>query len=343
MNETHFPARESASDVDYLARVICGFRASGLVCATAQLGLADLVGPEGAFPDDLARQVDCKPEMIFRLLRALAAIGIFEENSTGAFVHTQLSGLLRKSAEPSLHGLACLIGMTDLFAWPHILHSLRTGEAAFPKVFGTGIFEYMKTRPELREVFDRAMGGFTEVVGDALVKAYDFSAYRTIVDIGGGNGSLLKKILERNPQAHGMIFDLPEVVERTRRELAGTTWDGKLSATPGNFFEFVPEGADLYVIKIVLCDWADDDVKKILRNIRKVTSSGRLLIADAILLAGKSGSFPKHSDVNMMVITGGRERTEEEFRSLLNSTGFRVNRVQFVHEWVGLIEAVPEN
>lgn len=331
------------AEVESLARLISGFRITGILCAAAQLGLPDLVGPEGASPSRLAQLVGCEPDSIFRLLRALASIGVFEETPEGEFLHTSSSRLLKKDSEPSLHGLACFTGMVDIFAWPHILYSLRTGKPAFEKVFGSGIFEYMKEHPEVSQTFDQAMAGFTEVVARAVLDAYDFSPYRNIIDIGGGNGSLLKKISARYPLSACTIYDLDHVVARALKAVEGTGWEGRLRGIAGNFLEFVPNGGDLYIIKIVLCDWRDDDVRRILRNVRRAISHGRLLIIDAVLPKGNTPSFAKLSDINMLVTTGSRERTEENFRELLKSTGFVLKSVRPVHEWVGLLEAAPRD
>jgi len=236
-----------------------------------------------------------------------------------------------------------MTGVIDLFVWPHILYSLKTGKPAFDKVFGSQIFEYMKSHPEVGEVFDPAMAGFTEVVAQGVLDGYDFSPYTTITDIGGGNGSLLKKILSRYPGITGTIYDLPHVVERALNALHGTAWENRLHGIPGNFLEFVPPGADLYIIKIVLCDWRDEDVRVILRNVRQAISSGKLLIIDGVLPDGNIPSFAKLSDINMLVTTGSRERTEKDFRELLTGAGFRLNSIQSVHEWVGLLEAVPQD
>jgi trans-aconitate methyltransferase len=330
------------SQVESLAKLTNAFRTTGVICAAAQLGLPDLVDCDGAKPCELAEKLSCDADALYRLLRTLASLGIFEETDTGRFIHTPASQLLRKDAEPSLHGLACLIGQIDVFVWPHILYSIRTGKAAFDKVFGTGIFDYMKEHAEISEPFDRAMAGFTEVVATEVIGAYDFGQYRHVIDIGGGNGTLLKKILGRYPQVRGTIYDIDHVVERALEKIPGTQWEGRLDGIPGDFLQFVPPGGDLYVIKIVLCDWSDDHVRTILSNVRKVIGKGRLLIIDGILPPGNAPSFAKLSDINMLVLTGSRERTEKEFRELLSSTSFRLNSVHLVHEWVGLLEAVAE-
>ncbi len=328
--------------VESMARLINSHRITGVLCAAARLGLADLIGNTAMPVAELASATGCQPTALYRVLRALASLGVFEETGDGAFRNTDASLLLRRDAEPSLYGLACMTSRMHLYAWPELLHSLQTGKPAFNKVFGSGIFDYMADHPEASEAFDRAMAGYTEVVADAIVDAYDFSPFAQVIDIGGGAGALLKKVLTRYPNVRGAIYDLEHVVTRSLESIKDTVWEGRLSGIPGNFLESAPPGGDLYVIKIVLCDWQDDDVKRILSNVRNVMSKGqRLLIVDAILPAGNTPSFAKLSDINMMVITGGKERTEEDFRQLLAATGFDVVSVNPIHEWVGLIDAVP--
>ncbi|HEV7746376.1 MAG TPA: methyltransferase [Pyrinomonadaceae bacterium] len=328
--------------VESMARLINSHRITGVLCAAARLGLADLIGSTAISVAELASATGCQPNALYRLLRAVASLGVFEETGDAEFRNTEASLLLRRDAEPSLYGLACMTSRMHLYAWPQLLHSLQTGQSAFNKVFGSEIFEYMAEQPEASEAFDQAMAGYTEVVADAVLDAYDFSPFEHVIDIGGGAGALLKKVLTRYPNVRGSIYDLKHVVTRSLESIKDTVWADRLFGLPGNFLEAAPPGGDLYVIKIVLCDWQDDDARRILANVRKVISKGkRLLIVDAILPPGNTPSFAKLSDINMMVITGGKERTAEDFRQLLAATGFDVVSVNPIHEWVGLIDAVP--
>lgn len=336
------PASYSTVLVESMARLINSHRITGVLCAAARLGLADLIGSTAISVAELASVTGCQPDALYRLLRALASLGVFEETGERVFRNTDASFLLSRDAEPSLYGLACMTSRMHLFAWPQLLHSLQTGNPAFDKVFGTGIFDYMGEHPRASEAFDQAMAGYTEVVAQAVLDAYDFAPFEHVIDIGGGAGAFLKKVLARHPNVRGSIYDLSHVVTRSLKSIRDTVWEGRLGGIAGNFLESAPPGGDLYVIKIVLCDWQDDDVKRILTNVRKVISKGkRLLIVDAILPPGNTPSFAKLSDINMMVITGGKERTEEDFRQLLAATGFEVVSVDPIHEWVGLVEAVP--
>jgi SAM-dependent methyltransferase len=334
-------AQKVDTTVEQLAKMINGHRFSASVCAAARLKVADQLAAGPVAIEELARRTGTDAHSLYRLLRALASLGIFEETAARTFQNTDASQLLRSDAEPSLYGLACMTAMMHHFAYPEILYSLRTGKTAFEKVFAAGFFDYMKTHPEEADAFDRAMAGYTEVVAEAVVGVYDFSRYRHIVDIGGGAGAFLSKIARKHPEVRGTVFDLDHVVARTAERLRSAGLSDRVGVAAGSFFEAIPEGGDLYTIKIVLCDWGDDDVKRILSNVRRVVGGHkRLLIIDAIIPPGNAPSFAKFSDINMMLITGGRERTEEDFRRLLAATGFEVTSVSTVHEWVGLVEAM---
>jgi ubiquinone/menaquinone biosynthesis C-methylase UbiE len=333
---------ESQLNIEELAKIINGHRFTGIICAAARLGLADLLDGEGATASELADSVKCRPDMLYRLLRALASIGIFEETPLGTFRHTRASLLLRQNAEPSLQGLASMTSLMHFYAWPEILYSLRTGKAAFNKVFGEGLYDYMADHPEAAEPFDRAMGAYTEIVTAAVLENYDFAPYSRIIDVGGGAGIFLAKILERYAHIHGTVYDRDHVVARTSERIHKMALDGRMGVQAGSFLEHVPAGADLYTIKIVLCDWEDSDVTRILKNIRRaIRNNGTLLVIDGMLPPGNTPCYAKLSDINMMLMTGGRERTEDEFRQLLSESGFKVISAKPVHEWVGLLEAVP--
>lgn len=328
--------------VESMARLINGHRATGMICAAARLRIADVLGADTLDVTLLASRVGCNPDACYRLLRGLASLGIFEETGARQFRNTEASSLLREDGEPSLYGLACMTSLLHLLAWPQLLFSLRTGAPAFPQAFGAGLFDYLAAHPEAADAFDRAMCGYTDVVAGAVLETFDFSGCRRIVDIGGGAGAFLTKIVRRHPHVHGIVYDLPHVVERTRERLRRLGLHERIDAVGGDMFAAVPPGGDLYTIKIVLCDWSDDDAARILRNVRAVIDpDARLLVVDAVIPPGNTPCFAKLSDVNMLVMTGGHERTAEDFRRLLGSSGFEVDAIRRVHDWVGLVGARP--
>jgi ubiquinone/menaquinone biosynthesis C-methylase UbiE len=336
------PEEPHLTNIEELAKLINGHRFTGIICAAARLGLADMLDAGGASASELADKVKCRPDMLYRLLRALASIGIFEETPLGTFQHTRTSLLLRQNAEPSMQGLASMTSLMHFYVWPEILYSLRTGKAAFNKVFGEGLYDYMAVHREAAEPFDRAMGAYTEIVTDAVLENYDFTSYSHIIDVGGGAGIFLAKILERYSHIYGTVYDRDHVVARTSERIHKMALDGRMRVQAGSFLENVPAGADLYTIKIVLCDWEDRDAARILKNIRRaIRKNGTLLVIDGMLPPGNTPCYAKLSDINMMLMTGGKERTEDEFRQLLGESGFKVISAKPVHEWVGLLEAVP--
>ncbi len=336
------PANEAL--VENMAKLINGHRVTGIICAAARLGLADIIADDAVSLAELASHARCDMDTLARLLRALASMGIFEETPDGRFGHTAASRLLRQDSESSLHGLACMTSLMHLWVWPHLLDSVRDGRPAFESVFKTRIFEYMKDRAEVADAFDRAMGGYTEVVAESLLRSYDFSPFERIIDIGGGSGALLKRILRHYPGARGTVYDIEHVVRRTRLSVQNTSLETRIDGIAGNFFEFVPPGGDLYILKIVLCDWQDSDATRILSSIRRAIGKGkRLLIVDAVLPSVNTPCFARLSDINMLLMTGGRERNEADFRGLLNISGFTMVSIRPVHEWVSAVEAVPSD
>jgi SAM-dependent methyltransferase len=211
-------------------------------------------------------------------------------------------------------------GMYGAFA--DVLHSVRTEEPAFERVFGRPLFDFLAGEPAQAEVFGRAMADFNRAATLAAVDSYDWTGARTVVDVGGGTGTLVRTLLRRHPELRGVLFDLPDVVAQA------PGLDGRLELAGGDFFDRVPAGGDVYVLSWVLHDWDDDAALRILRNCRSaIAPGGRLLVVETILPPGDEPHFGKVLDVAMLVLTGGRERTEEEYAALLDAAGFRLERV----------------
>lgn len=312
-----------------LGQLINGYWASFTVIAAAQLGVADALGPEPTHVDVLAEKTRCDAGALYRLLRALASLGIFAETDRPrTFAHTRLSEALRSNVPGSMHGLATMTGLLHARAWPDVAHAVRTGGTAFNKVFGSEIFDYLPTDAEAAAAFDRAMTGYTASTAAAVAGAYDFSEVRRLLDVGGGSGALLASIAARHPHVSGVTLDLPHVAARATEHLARTGVADRCEALGGDFFESVPAGFDAYALKMILHDWSDERSLAILKNVRKAMGpSGRLLVIDAVLPEGNAPSPGKLIDINMLVMTGGRERTEREFRDLLSASGFELVRV----------------
>ncbi len=299
-----------------LRRVIDGFRASQVIHAAAALGLADLLGDESRTSDELAAATEADPRTLYRLLRALAALGVFREESGQRFTLTELGRPLRTDAPDSVAGWAVLIGRPYYRdAWSHLVESVRAGENAFRLAYGVSVWEYRAQHPEEGAIFDAAMASSSRLVIDSLVAAYDFGRFGTIVDVGGGNGALLAVLLAEYPNLRGVLFDQPHVVQ-------GVDLGPRCEVVGGSFFEAVPDGGDAYVLKWIIHDWEDQESTAILRTIRR--TGGTVLVIERLLGPPNEDPVAKLSDINMLVGAGGRERALEEFAALFEAAGYRL-------------------
>jgi hypothetical protein len=237
--------------------------------------------------------------------------------------------------------MAAMRGGLQYRAWGELLYSVQTGRAAFEKVYGRPLFDYFSEHPEAGQLFDQAMTGVHGRETEAMLEAYDFTGVNTLADIGGGNGSVLAAVLRRYTAMRGVLFDLPGVVERARANIEAAGLGGRCRVVAGNFFEAVPPGADAYLLRHIIHDWDDDRSLTILRHCRGATGQGgKLLVVEGVVPPGNEPSASKFFDLAMMVLPGGMERTEEEYRRLLEAAGFRLARVVPTRTWVSVIEGV---
>jgi hypothetical protein len=310
--------------------------------------MADFLSNGPLDATDLAQRSKTHAPSLKRVLRLLAAAGVFAEDSEGRFALTPIGDYLRAGVPGSMRAAALLFGGITQRAWGDLLYSVQTGEPAFHQVFGQDSFAYFAEHPEEATNFDAAMGDFTSQIATAVATCYDFSGCHHVVDVGGGNGALLVGILDAYPTLKGTLFDLPQVVERARPRLREFDFAGRCEVVGGDFFAEVPVGADAYLLKHVIHDWADERAVAILKNCRKAMSpASKLLIVE--------GVYPVHidqseasrravaNDVNMLVCTGGRQRSEGEFRSLFALTGFTLSRIIPTSTgFASIVEGVPE-
>lgn len=323
-----------------LRQMLTSFWQTLSLYAAAELEVADAIAGGANEIGEIARRTGTDEGSLYRLLRALASVGVFKETRARTFEQTPMSDLLRKDVPGSFHGLALFIGRAMIGAWSEIVHSIRTGEPAFDKKFGMPMFAHLEQHPDLAAIFDGAMTGQTVMIGRAIAAAYDFRGFRTIVDVGGGKGALLTTILPAAPQARGINFDQPSVVDRARSYIAAAGLSQRCQAIGGDFFAEVPSGADAYLLKFVLHDWDDDRCVTILRNVaRAMNSDAKLLIIESVIPPGNDLYPGKFMDINMLVITGGRERTESEYRALLDHAGLTIGRIIPAHPLASVIEA----
>lgn len=342
--ETKRASTPSSEDVARLRAIITQYFLSRALYAAASLDVADALAGGARRIEALASAVGAHPQSLYRVLRALAASGIFHEERDGRFSNTALSELLRSDVPGSLRDLVLLFGdETSWRSWEDILHAVRTGEAPFEHVYGEKFFDYLQTHPDTAAMFDRAMASASSSTNAAVVAAYDFSGLGTLVDVGGGSGAALCSILEATPELRGVVFDLPHVEQRAREFIAARKLSARCSFEAGSFFDAVPSGAGGYFMKHILHDWGDADCAKILAACRKAMGAkARLLICERIVPSGNEPSPAKLIDLHMMMTNhGGRERTEAEYRELLGAAGLRLARVVATATPWSLIEARP--
>jgi hypothetical protein len=324
-----------------LQTMIGGHIPSMLVSVAAKLRIADELraGPQPIAA--LAAATKTHEDSLYRLLRALTEVGVFIEGPLGTFALNEAGDLLRSDVPGSLRSAAEVSGESWMRGpWGDLLHSVRTGETAFNHVYGTGTFDWFAENRDAAVLFDTWQAAGTEAGAKAVAAAYDLTSARSVVDIGGGFGALLTAVLQRNPDPRGVLFDLPHVIAQAR-----TRFDPALASrvefVPGDFFKAVPSGHDVYLMKYILHDWSDERSRAILASTRAAMGgSGKLLVVEVIVSPpGRTGG--KVGDVFMLVRTGGRNRTEAEYRALLASGGFDVTRVVSTASDLSILEAVP--
>jgi hypothetical protein len=325
-----------------ITRMLTGYWISKALHVAAELGIADLLkdGPQAVAR--LAEATGTHARSLYRLLRALASEGVFVEDEKGRFGLTPLAECLRSDVPNSQRSMAIMNGEEHFRCWGELLYCVQTGQTAFEKLFGQPIFHYLAAHPRQARIFDEGMVGVHGAETKAMLDAYDFSGVGTLVDIGGGNGSLLIETLRRHPALRGMLFDRADVIERARANIKAAGLENRLTLTPGDFFQTVPAGGDVYLMRHIIHDWNDEQCLTILRNCRKVVPpSGKLLLVESVIPPGNESCFAKFLDLAMLAIPGGMERTEAEYRELLAGAGFRLNRIVPTASVVHVIESVP--
>ncbi len=338
------PARaKKASDPMALMNLTAGKCVTQALAVVAELGIADLLKDGAKSVVDIARAANASEDGIYRLLRALASVGLFAETGKRRFRLTPLGKLLRSNSPEALGGYARFTGHQSMWKpWGEFRHSIRTGEPAFDHVFAMPIFEYFAKTPEAAAVFDAAMTSISTFESKAVAAAYDFSGVNTLVDVAGGHGLLISTLLKANRKMGGILFDLPHVTAGAQALLQSRGVADRCQIVSGDFFASVPEGGDAYIMKHIIHDWDDERATQILRNChRALRSGGKVLIVDAVIPPGNAAHFGKLLDLEMLVLTPrGRERTRVEFENLLKRSGFRLRRVFSTETHLSLVEGV---
>jgi O-methyltransferase domain len=310
--------------------------ASRCLHVVAEFGIADALGDTPEAAAALAARTGTNADALHRILRSLANHGIFTLNN-GRFSHNAASRLLRSDDPASMRSLARMMGLD--FHWNvfrELGYSLKSGESAAGEAVPGGLFEHLRTHPEDGRIFNEAMVGKSFAQIGPLLDAYDFTGFKTIGDIGGGVGHLLAAILNTAPEARGVLFELPEVIAQAK-----SVPHPRIHYVAGDFFNDPIPPCNLYVMMTVIHDWSDADSIRILKNVRLTAPAGaRFLLAEAVIDESVTGSFPTDLDIEMLVSASGRERTESQWRSLLEESGFELVRATPLAGITGLVEAV---
>lgn len=329
-----------------LFQMATGHYLAQAIYIAAKLGIADHLADGPRNHDELATATGTHADSLRRVLRLLASAGVFDETDDGRFALTPVGACMR-SGPGSFRAVAQLFAGPGVWSsWGHLSHTVQTGETAWHALHGGDSFVYFETHPEEGAIFDEAMGAFTGMVAGAVSAAYDFSALHRIVDVGGGAGALLTGILHAHPTLHGTIFDLPRLAAGATQTIAAAGLTDRCAFAGGDFFAAVPEGADAYLLKHVIHDWDDGRATTILTNCRRaLRADAKVLIVEAIypphIDRSPASRGAANNDVNMLACTGGRQRSEAEFRALFAAAGLTLTRIIPTAAMSSVIEAAP--
>jgi hypothetical protein len=308
----------------------------------AKLGVADLLKDQAKSADELAQALDVKARPLYRLLRALASLGIFTEDQSGRFSMTPLAEPLLSDAPDSVRSFAIYFGADwHRRVYNDLGYSVQTGQAAFEKIYGKPFFDYLAENPEPAQDFNNAMTSYSASDSAAVVNAYDFTGINKLVDVGGGHGALLATILAQYPQMSGVLFDAPSVVAGAGEVMATHGVSGRWETVGGDFFASVPAGCDAYIMKHIIHDWDDEHALTILKNCHQaMPENGRLLVVEIVISEGNAPSLGKFLDLAMMVLVNSFERTAAEYSALFAKAGFKLTRIVSTASPHSVIEAV---
>jgi O-methyltransferase domain/Dimerisation domain len=331
---------------EQLMQLATGYMVSAALYSVTELGIPDFLkhGPKST--RELAAACEANEDAVFRVLRALASVGVVTESSSRTFALTAIGDCLRSDCDDSMRDM--VLWMANKFhyqTYPEMMYSLNTGETVVEKMFGESCFGYLQKDKKVGDVFNAAMTTFSKMLTPQVLEAYDFSGLngKTLVDVGGGHGYLLTTILKKYPDVHGVVFDLEHVVAGAPANIEAAGATGRCRAASGDFFADVPAG-DAYIMKHIIHDWSDEKALNILRNCHRAgNGKAKVILVESVVKPGNEPHLAKWIDLEMLLLPGGRERTEEEFARLFKRAGFRLTRVVQTKSPVSVLEAEKQN
>jgi O-methyltransferase domain/Dimerisation domain len=326
-----------------LLEMLMGKWIAQAISVAATLGIADLLADSPKSAEQLAARTSTEADSLYRMLRALTTAGVFAETDDHRFRLTPLSECLRSGARHSMRNAARMQGLPlFLRSWDELLGCVKTGQTGLKQAFGLDtVFTYFAEHGEEHQVFNDAMTDMTRNIGPLIAEAYDFGKFRKIVDAGGGHGILLASILQRHPGPRGVLFDLPQVVAGARPTLEAAGVADRCELVAGDLFESLP-GGDAYVMKSIMHGFQRDRASAVLRNVRRaIDDGGRVLIVEHVVPSGTEPAFGKLADLQMLVMTPGRERTSGEFADLFEASGFKLGGIHPTRAPHSIVEGVP--
>jgi hypothetical protein len=321
-----------------------GFWVSRAIVAACELDLADHLASGPKSIKELAGLSGTNDEYLYRLMRALAGEGIFRELPGKIFMNTRLSSALKEGNNSMKYLIMHQFGEIPMVLFTHLTDCIRTGEGNSQKILGKGVFQFLEENPDRNEIYNKSMDNSSNLVALALLSAYDFRGIKTLVDVGGGHGTLLECILEKYTDMHGILFDQHHVVDHAKEMAREAVLKERFQITGGNFFNDIPANADAYFMKNILHAFSEEDCVKLLRKIHAVMpSDGKLIILETITAPDNKPSFGKLIDLMMMAGTdGGKERTSGEFSEMLTRSGFKLEKIIRTIAPFSVLEAVKK-
>jgi hypothetical protein len=329
----------------FLTQLAFGAMMTQALYVAAKLEIADLLAAKPQTISELAAATGTHERSLYRVLRSLASIGVFEEIDPKVFALTPYSEPLRSDAPNSMRNGAIFMGEEWHWrVWGDMLYSVQTGKPAWGHVLGAEVFDYFAENPRQAEIFNNAMTDMSVNTAPAVVEAYDFSGVNRLTDIAGGHGYLLAQVLKANPNINGILFDMPQVIAGAGALLEKEGVAARVEKVSGDFFSSVPQGADAYMMKHIIHDWDDERAARILKNINQaMAEDGKVLIVEVVVPEGNEPHYSKLLDLEMLASPGGVERTAQEYRELLAAAGFRLTRIVPTKTPFSIIEGVREH